>query len=123
MVNGGVVWVTLPGSSLVPVVQVKTVDGVRAGVRVLLPRPHWVLVHGGVGLSRRVVARRQAGARLTAVVTVPVVHGAVLVIESCKGTKKCRPRVNLKNISVLFSSKNVIKCQDLLIFLVVSESK
>lgn len=104
MINGGVVWVTVPGSSLVPVVQVKTVDGVRAGVRVLLlPRPHWVLVHGGVGLSRGVVARRQAVTRLTAVVTVPVVHGAVLVIQSCKGTKKSGRRVNLKNISFLFS--------------------
>lgn len=49
-----------------------------------LPRPHGILVHGGVGLSRGVVARRQAVAGLTAIVTVPVVHGAVLVVQSYK---------------------------------------
>lgn len=47
----------------------------------LLPRPHGILVHGGVGLSRGVVAWRQAVARLAAVVAVPVVHGAVLVVQ------------------------------------------
>lgn len=79
---------TLPGSSLVPVVQVKAVDGVCAGVRVLLlPRPHGILVHGGVGLSRGVVTRRQAVTGLAAVVTVPVIYGAVLVIQSCNRRK------------------------------------
>lgn len=47
-----------------------------------LPRPHGILVHGGVGLSCGVVAWRQAVARLTAVVAVPVVHGAVQVVQS-----------------------------------------
>lgn len=71
---------------MVSAVQVQAVDGVRAGVRMLLPLPgpHGVLVHGGVGLSRGVVAWRQAVAGLAAVVTVPVVHGAVLVIQSYK---------------------------------------
>lgn len=73
-----------PGSSVVSAVQVQAVKRVRAGVGMLLPlpRPHGILVQGGVGLSRGVVAWRQAGAGLTAVVAVPVVHGAVLVIQS-----------------------------------------
>lgn len=73
-----------PGSSVVSAVQLQAVNRVRADVAVLLPlpRPHGVLVHGGVGLSRGVVARGQAVAGLAAVVAVPVVHGAVLVIQS-----------------------------------------
>lgn len=69
---------------MVSAVQVQAVDRVGAGVGMLLPlpRPHGVLVQGGVGLGRGVVARRQAGAGLTAVVAVPVVHGAVLVVQS-----------------------------------------
>lgn len=69
---------------MVSAVQVEAVNRVGAGVGVLLPlpRPHGILVHGGVGLSRGVVAWRQAVARLTAVVAVPVVHGAVLVVQS-----------------------------------------
>lgn len=70
---------------MVSAVQIEAVNRVCAGVGMLLlplPRPHGILVHGGVGLSRGVVAWRQAVARLTAVVAVPVVHGAVLVIQS-----------------------------------------
>lgn len=73
--------VVVPGSSLVPVVHIEAVDRVRAGVWVLvLPGPHGILVHGGVGLSRGVVTRGQAVTGLTAVVAVPVVYSAVLVI-------------------------------------------
>lgn len=74
---------------MVSAVQVEAVKGVRAGVQLLLlplPGPHGVLVHGGVGLGRGVVAWRQAVAGLTAVVAVPVVYRAVLVLQSC-GTR------------------------------------
>lgn len=71
---------------MVPAVQVEAVNGVGAGVVGVLrplPGPHGVLVHGRVGLGRGVVARRQAVARLAAVVAVPVVHRAVLVVQGC----------------------------------------
>lgn len=85
--QGHSLYPALPASSLVPVVQIQTVDRVGAAVRQLLrTRPHGELVHGGVGLSRGVVPRRQTVAGLTAVVAVPVVHGTVLVIQSCNRT-------------------------------------
>lgn len=77
-----------PGSSVVSGVQVEAAKRVGAGVELLLPlpggAPHGVLVHGGVGLGRGVVAWGQAVAGLAAVVAVPVVHGAVLVFQSCR---------------------------------------
>ncbi|TNN78950.1 hypothetical protein EYF80_010876 [Liparis tanakae] len=80
--------------------KVEAVNRVGAGVRVLLlllPRPHGILVHGGVGLSRGVVPRRQTVTRLAAVVAIPVVHGTVLVIQSCsKGTGMVERRLHLE---------------------------
>lgn len=74
---------------MVSVVHVKAADGVGAGVQVVLePGAHGVLVHGGVGLGRGVVAWGQAVAGLTTVVTVPVVHRTVMVIQGCKRGKR-----------------------------------
>ena len=76
----------LPAAPLVPIVQVKAVDGVSATVGVALgPRPHGVLVHGRVGLGCCVVTRRQTVAGLAAVIAVPVIYSTVLVIQSCDG--------------------------------------
>lgn len=73
--------VVVPGSPRVPVVHIEAVDRVRARVWVLvLPGPHGILVHGGVGLGGGVVTRGQAVTGLTAVVAVPVIYSAVLVI-------------------------------------------
>lgn len=78
---------------MVSAVQVKAVQRVCAGVGMLLPLPgpHGVLVHGGVGLGRGVVAWGQAVAGLTAVVAVPVVYGAVLVLQSYRTRTSLRP--------------------------------
>lgn len=71
--GGGVV---LPHGSLIVVVEVLYVVVARAVVGV----SDGVLVHGGVGLGRRVEGWRDAVARLAAVVAVSVVHCAVGVI-------------------------------------------
>lgn len=83
----------LPAPAVVSVVHVKAVHGVCAGVQVVLELgAHGVLVHGGVGLGRSMVARGQAVAGLTAVVTVPVVHCTVMVIQGCRGTTGQAPQ-------------------------------
>lgn len=61
------------------VVVVQLMDVVVVGVSVLLV-PHGILVHGSVGLGGGVVGRRDAVTGLTAVVAVPVIHGAVWVL-------------------------------------------
>lgn len=55
------------------------------GVAVGLPGPqrgwpHGVLVHRSIGLRSRVVRRWDAVARLTPIITVPVIHGTVGII-------------------------------------------
>lgn len=61
------------------VVVVQLMDFVVVGVSVVLV-PHGVLVHGSVGLGGGVVGRRDAVTGLTAVVAVPVIHGAVWIL-------------------------------------------
>lgn len=77
----------LPHRPLVVVVEVAAMHGVavRAPEAVLL-LPHGVLVHGGVGLRGGVIRGGYAVAGLAAVVTIPVVHGAVGVLV-CPGRR------------------------------------
>ena len=70
------------GGCLLPhgsVVVVQLVDFVTVGVSVVLVS-HGILVHGRVRLGGGVVGRRDAVTGLAAVVTVPVIHGAVWII-------------------------------------------
>lgn len=73
----------VPRPSAFPVVQLIAVYrlGPRLSGSGLWARPsaHGVLVDGGVGLGRGVVARRTA-VGLAAVVAVPVVHRAVVIV-------------------------------------------
>ena len=76
----------IPAPSVLPVIHVKAVDRVCAGVHVVVrkPGPHGVLVQGRVWLGGGVVPRGQAAAGLTAIVTVTVIHSAVLIVQSCR---------------------------------------
>lgn len=75
------------------VVVVQLMDVIIVGVSVVLV-PHGILVHGSVGLGGGVVGRWDAVTGLTAVVTVPVVHGAVRVLvcshKHSRGREKVR---------------------------------
>lgn len=76
----------LPGSSGVAAVELVALRRVRVPGQVLAlgPAPDRVLVHGGVSLGGAVEAWRSVAA-LAAVIAVTVIHGTVVVIESCTG--------------------------------------
>lgn len=76
-------------------VVVQIMDFISVGVPVVLV-PHGILVHGSIGLGGGVVGRRDAVTGLAAVVTVPVIHGAVWIIvcdRTKRGQKNIKQRV------------------------------
>lgn len=66
---------------------VQLVDFLAVGLSIVLVS-HGILVHGSVGLRRGVEWRRDAVAGLTAVVAVPVIHSAVLVLVCSRKTQR-----------------------------------
>lgn len=81
-----------PGPPALPhasVVVVQQVGVVAVGVAVVR-MPDGVLVHGGVGLGGGVEGGRHAVTGLTAVVAVPVIHGAVRILVCGGGGVKTR---------------------------------
>lgn len=67
------------------VIVIQLMDVIAEGVPVVL-MPHWVLVHGSIGLGGGVEGRRDAVTGLTAVVTVPVINGTVWVLVCSHNT-------------------------------------
>lgn len=67
------------------VIVVQLMDVIAEGVPVVL-MPHWVLVHGSIGLGGGVEGRRDAVTGLAAVVTVPVINGTVWVLVCSHNT-------------------------------------